>query len=165
MTSRWRPTPIVRVPVASLAFHGVWSIERCPFPHAVADPPLSSWCVWWCVGTSAVQNAFIVTNSHKTFKVYASDENERYGWVTAFRAAIDDLRRKIQTRANAPDTPVLQESARAPLWIPDDQVTNCHLCLTPFSLFRRKVCLWFLCRCCVLWELALFTQLRRSVCV
>lgn len=92
--------------------------------------------------TETQQNAFTVGSLKKSFVLFADSIQEKAEWLIAITSALDSLKRANETLKRAGAAPA-GAGSEAPVWQPDSTVKSCPLCNTEFTIWNRRVCLFF----------------------
>uniref|UniRef100_A0A3Q3LY69 FYVE, RhoGEF and PH domain containing 4a n=1 Tax=Labrus bergylta TaxID=56723 RepID=A0A3Q3LY69_9LABR len=89
-------------------------------------------------------HTFQVSGKERMLELQASSEQDKTGWIKAFRETIDIFQLKNESFKNAlKDVEEVSVSnaelgVRAPRWIRDNEVTMCMKCKEPFNALTRR---------------------------
>nr|XP_057942823.1 FYVE, RhoGEF and PH domain-containing protein 4a isoform X2 [Doryrhamphus excisus] len=85
-------------------------------------------------------HTFQVSGKERTLELQASSEQDKAGWIKAFRETIEIFQQKNESFKSASKD--VEENAelgkRAPRWIRDNEVTMCMKCKEPFNALTRR---------------------------
>ncbi|XP_077593949.1 FYVE, RhoGEF and PH domain-containing protein 4a [Stigmatopora nigra] len=85
-------------------------------------------------------HTFQVSGKERTLELQASSEQDKVGWIKAFRETIEVFQQKTESFKNASKDG--EENAelgkRAPRWIRDNEVTMCMKCKESFNALTRR---------------------------
>ncbi|XP_054889910.1 FYVE, RhoGEF and PH domain-containing protein 4a isoform X5 [Poeciliopsis prolifica] len=87
-------------------------------------------------------HTFQVSGKERTLELQASSEQDKAGWIKAFRETIDIFQQKNESFKNAlkdvEEVSKAELGKRAPRWIRDNEVTMCMKCREPFNAITRR---------------------------
>ncbi len=86
----------------------------------------------------------------KSFVVHAATTDEKTEWMVDICNAVEEWKARSATLAKESKVAERGSSFEAPVWVPDDQVTECSLCYDKFGLIKRRVCKLWKVHCCML---------------
>jgi hypothetical protein len=88
-------------------------------------------------------HTFIVVSTTRSLTLAATSEEEKVEWIETLRRTISELKSKTLTFKKLDIESIDMEGfgVKAPVWVPDEHVSMCMLCCTPFTFtFRRHHC-------------------------
>ncbi|XP_060892668.1 FYVE, RhoGEF and PH domain-containing protein 4a isoform X2 [Labrus mixtus] len=87
-------------------------------------------------------HTFQVSGKERMLELQASSEQDKAGWIKAFRETIDIFQLKNESFKNAlkdvEEVSNAELGVRAPRWIRDNEVTMCMKCKEPFNALTRR---------------------------
>ncbi|MEQ2180979.1 FYVE, RhoGEF and PH domain-containing protein 4, partial [Goodea atripinnis] len=87
-------------------------------------------------------HTFQVSGKERTLELQASSEQDKAGWIKAFRETIEIFQQKNESFKNAlkdvEEVSKAELGKRAPRWIRDNEVTMCMKCKEPFNAITRR---------------------------
>lgn len=87
-------------------------------------------------------HTFQVSGKERTLELQASSEQDKAGWIKAFRETIEIFQQKNESFKNAlkdvEEVSKAELGKRAPRWIRDNEVTMCMKCREPFNAITRR---------------------------
>ncbi|XP_061532863.1 FYVE, RhoGEF and PH domain-containing protein 4a isoform X2 [Phycodurus eques] len=87
-------------------------------------------------------HTFQVSGKERTLELQASSEQDKAGWIKAFRETIEVFQQKNESFKNASkdveEVSNAELGKRAPRWIRDNEVTMCMKCKEPFNALTRR---------------------------
>ncbi|XP_032435660.1 FYVE, RhoGEF and PH domain-containing protein 4a isoform X8 [Xiphophorus hellerii] len=87
-------------------------------------------------------HTFQVSGKERMLELQASSEQDKAGWIKAFRETIDIFQQKNESFKNAlkdvEEVSKAELGKRAPRWIRDNEVTMCMKCREPFNAITRR---------------------------
>ncbi|XP_069384237.1 FYVE, RhoGEF and PH domain-containing protein 4a isoform X4 [Paralichthys olivaceus] len=87
-------------------------------------------------------HTFQVSGKERTLELQASSEQDKAGWIKAFRKTIEIFQQKNESFKNAlkdsEEVSKAELGKRAPRWIRDNEVTMCMTCKEPFNALTRR---------------------------
>ncbi|XP_054633859.1 FYVE, RhoGEF and PH domain-containing protein 4a [Dunckerocampus dactyliophorus] len=87
-------------------------------------------------------HTFQVSGKERTLELQASSEQDKAGWIKAFRETIEIFQQKNESFKNASkdveEVSNAELGKRAPRWIRDNEVTMCMKCKEPFNALTRR---------------------------
>nr|XP_061812943.1 FYVE, RhoGEF and PH domain-containing protein 4-like [Nerophis lumbriciformis] len=87
-------------------------------------------------------HTFQVSGKERTLELQASSEEDKAGWIKAFRETIEVVQQKNESFKNASkdvgEVSNAELGKRAPRWIRDNEVTMCMKCKESFNALTRR---------------------------
>ncbi|XP_027857804.1 FYVE, RhoGEF and PH domain-containing protein 4a isoform X6 [Xiphophorus couchianus] len=87
-------------------------------------------------------HTFQVSGKERMLELQAGSEQDKAGWIKAFRETIDIFQQKNESFKNAlkdvEEVSKAELGKRAPRWIRDNEVTMCMKCREPFNAITRR---------------------------
>ncbi|XP_047452187.1 FYVE, RhoGEF and PH domain-containing protein 4a isoform X2 [Mugil cephalus] len=87
-------------------------------------------------------HTFQVSGKERTLELQASSEQDKAGWIKAFRETIEIFQQKNESFKNAlkdvEEVSKAELGKRAPRWIRDNEVTMCMKCQESFNALTRR---------------------------
>jgi len=75
----------------------------------------------------------------KSFYVFAPNSQDKLSWFNYITEAKKSFAEKKQTFNKGKDqAPVPENTSKAPIWVPDDRVSNCACCNQPFGFLTAR---------------------------